>query len=176
MEVKMERKGLLQFMGQDAVVVGPDIQVGQKAPEFMAVGSDWKPVAALASTQGKVRIIGSLLSASTSVCDHETRLFNQEATNLSDDIAILMVSTDLPFTLKNWCASAGIDKVATLSDNIQLDFGEKYGVLLKDFRVFRRAIFVVDRKGTVVYAEYTPALGEEPNYPEVLNAARKALG
>jgi len=171
----MERKGLIQFQGQDAVVVGPDITAGQKAPEFTVIGSDWKPVAALASTQGKVRIIGSLLSASTSVCDHETRLFNEEAAKLGDDIAIFMVSMDLPFTLKNWCASAGIDKVVTLSDHIQADFGQKYGVLMKDFRVFRRAIFVVDRKGTVVYAEYTPALAEEPHHAEVLKAARRAL-
>jgi thiol peroxidase len=171
----MERKGLIQFLGQDAVVLGPDIVVGQKAPEFTAQGSDWAPVSALGSTQGKVRIIGSLLSSSTDVCDHEMRLFNQQAASLGDDISILMVSMDLPFTLKNWCAAAGVDKVATLSDHMQADFGQKYGVLLKDYRVFRRAIFVVNRNGTVVYVEYTPALGVEPNYNAVLDAARKAL-
>ena len=172
----MERKGLLQFQGKDAVVVGPDILVGQKAPEFTAQGSDWSSVKGLESTQGKVRIIGSLLSLSTSVCDTETRHFNQEAAGLGEDIAILMLSMDLPFTLNNWCAAAGVDKVVTLSDHLQADFGQKYGVLLKDFRFFRRAIFVVDRQGTVVYAAYMPVLGDSPNYAEVLDAARKALG
>jgi thioredoxin-dependent peroxiredoxin len=172
----MERKGLLQFQGQDAVVVGPDIVVGQKAPEFTVSGTNWQPVNGLESTRGKVRIIGSFFSVSTSVCDRETRRFNQEAASLGEDIAILMISMDLPVSLQNWCAAAGVDKVVTLSDHLQADFGQKYGVLLKDFRFFRRAIFVVDRQGTVVYSAYMPALGDEPNYSEVLLAARKALG
>lgn len=172
----MERKGLLKFQGQDVVVVGPDILPGQQAPEFTVQGADWQTVNALESTRGKVRIIGSFFSVSTSVCDRETRRFNEEAANLGDDIAILMVSTDLPVAQKSWCAAAGVDKVITLSDHMQVDFGQKYGVLLKDYRFLRRAIFVVDRKGTVVYSAYMPALGDEPNYVEVMAAAKQALG
>ncbi len=171
----IERAGLIKFAGNDATVVGPDIKVGQKAPDFSAVTQDWSTFNALADTKGKVRIIGSLPSLNTSVCDRETRRFNQEASALDDRIAILTVSMDLPFTLKNWCAAAGVDRVTTLSDHKNADFGQKYGVLLKDQRIFRRAVFVVDRNDKVVYAAYMPALGDEPNYPEVLNAARLAL-
>jgi thiol peroxidase len=133
-------------------------------------------VNALVSTRGQVRVIGSLPSLNTSVCDRETRKFNEEAAALGDQIAILMVSMDLPYTLSNWCAAAGVDKVVTLSDHQHAEFGEKYGVLLKEPRVFRRAIFVVDRQGVVVYAAYMPALGDEPDYAAVLGAAREALG
>ena len=35
----IERVGLLKFAGNDVTVIGPDIQVGQKAPEFTAVSS-----------------------------------------------------------------------------------------------------------------------------------------
>jgi thiol peroxidase len=133
-------------------------------------------VNALVSTRGQVRVIGSLPSLNTSVCDRETRKFNEEAAALGDQIAILMVSMDLPYTLSNWCAAAGVDKVVTLSDHQHAEFGEKYGVLLKEPRVFRRAIFVVDRQGVVVYAAYMPAIGDEPDYAAVLGAAREALG
>jgi len=171
----VERKGLLTFAGQDVIVIGVDLEVGQFAPEFTAHGIDWSVVKGIESTRGKVRIIGSLPSLNTSVCDRETRRFNQEAASLGEDIAILMVSMDLPYTQRNWCAAAGIDKVTTLSDHMSGEFGEKYGVLLKDYRVFRRAIFVVGRDDKLVYVAYMPALGVEPDYKQVLEAARAAM-
>jgi len=171
----MERKGLVEFDGKPVTIIGPDIQVGQMAPEFTAAATDWARVEGLASTQGKVRIIGSFLSINTSVCDRETRTFNEEAAALGDDIAIMLLSMDLPFTLKHWCAAAGVDKVMTLSDHMEADFGKKYGVLIKEHRFLRRAIFVVDRQDKVVYSAYMQALGNEPNYEEVLKAAKAAL-
>ncbi|HEY5671106.1 MAG TPA: thiol peroxidase [Anaerolineales bacterium] len=169
------RKGLFEFRGQDAPVVGADIQVNQQAPEFTVQGMDWSLFRGMGDTQGKVRIIGSLPSLSTSVCDRETRRFNQEAAALGEDIVIMMVSMDLPYTIKNWCGAAGVDRVVTVSDHLSGEFGEKYGVLLKDQRIFRRAIFVVDRNGKVVYAEYMPKMGDEPNYEQVLTVAKDVL-
>jgi thiol peroxidase len=174
--MSIERIGLLKFAGRDVTVVGPDLQVGQAAPEFTAQAPDWSLVQGLASTAGKVRIIGSLPSLSSSVCDRETRRFNQEAAALGDDIVIQVVSMDLPWTQKNWCAAAGIDKVITLSDHQNANFGVQYGVLIKEQRVLRRAVFIVDRRDQIVYAAYMPTLGDEPNYEEVLTAARQALG
>jgi len=173
--MNMERSGLVEFRGEAVTVVGPDIVVGQPAPEFSASDQNFASVSALESTAGKVRIIGSLPSLSTSVCDRETRRFNLEAAELGEDIAILMVSMDVPYTLRNWCAAAGVDRVLTLSAHKNTEFAEKYGVLLKEPRVLRRAIFVVDRSGTVVYADYMGKIGDEPKYEEVLEAARKAL-
>lgn len=173
--MNLERKGIVQFHGNDVTVVGADIQVGQMAPEFTAQTADWEEMKALESTKGKVRIIGSMLSFSTSVCDRETRRFNQEAAALGQDVAILMLTMDLPFTLKSWCAAAGVDQVITLSDHLTGEFGQKYGTLIKELRFLRRAIFVVNRDGKVVYAAYMPVMGEEPDYAQVLEAAKKAL-
>ncbi len=170
-----ERKGIFKFAGQDLTIVGPDLQAGQSAPEFSVQANDWSITQGLASTQGKVRIIGALPSLSTSVCDRETRHFNEEASALDENIVILMVSMDLPFTQKNWCAAAGVERVSTLSDHQSADFGMKYGVLVKEHRFFRRAIFVVNARDQVVYAAYMPELKDEPNYAEVLAAARAAL-
>lgn len=172
----MERNGIFTFAGNDVTIVGPDIKVGQAAPEFTAQAQDWSLVEVLAHTKGKVRIIGSLPSLSTSVCDRETRRFNQEAADLSENIIIIVISMDIPFTLKNWCAASGIDRVLTLSGHLTAEFGEKYGVLIKEHRVFRRAVFVVDANDQVVYAAYMPVLGEEPVYTDVIQAAKKALG
>jgi thioredoxin-dependent peroxiredoxin len=173
--MNIERKGLASFGGIETTVVGADIQVGEKAPEFTVQAGDWSLVNALESTRGKVRIIGSLPSLNTSVCDRETRRFNQEATALDENIVIIMVSTDLPLMAKSWCAAAGVDKVLVLSDHLDTNFGQSYGVLMKELRILRRAVFVVDAGGVVVYADYMASAGDEPNYEAVLSAARAAL-
>ena len=90
-------------------------------------------------------------------------------------MSIIMVSMDLPWTLNNWCAAAEVEQVINLSDHKQGEFGKKYGVLLKEPRIFRRAVFVVDKEGKVGYVEYLPSLGDEPDYARVLEAARSAL-
>ena len=166
--MSIERKGLFEFRGQDVTILGEDIQVGEQVPEFSVMTKDWSWINALESQQGKIRIIGSLPSLSTAVCDRETRRFNQSAASLSSDIAILMVSMDLPFTLNQWCAAADIEQVITLSDHFHAEF-------IKELRIFRRAVFVIDASGKAVYTEYLPALGDEPDYDAVLEAARNAL-
>jgi thiol peroxidase len=171
----IERFGIYKFAGNDVTVLGPDITIGQEAPEFTVQAQDWSSFNGIQDSKGKVRIIGSLPSLNTSVCDRETRRFNQEATNLDDRIVILTVSMDLPFTLKNWCAAAGIDRVITLSEHKTADFGLKYGVLIKEQRFFRRAIFIINQNNIVIYSAYMPTIGDEPNYPEVLEVARNAL-
>jgi thiol peroxidase len=155
-----ERFGLIKVGGKEATVIGDDLIVGGKAPEF---------------TEGKVRIIAAVPSLDTEVCDRETRRFNQEAASLSKDIVIEVISTDLPYTQKRWCGAAGVDQVMTLSDHMTAEFGEKYGVLIKERRILRRAVFVVGKDNKLVYVAYMPALGDEPNYSEVLEAAKKAL-
>jgi thiol peroxidase len=176
MEVYMlERTGLVKFSGKDVTIVGSDIAVGQQAPEFHAQNNTWEMLPMLAATENKVRIISAVLSMETSVCDRETRRFNEEAASLSQDIAIIVVSTDLPFTLKRWCGSAGIDQVMVVSDHHDVEFGTQYGCLLKEPRILRRAVFVLDRKGKVVYSAYMPVLSDEPDYETVLASARNAL-
>ena len=171
----LERFGIIKFRGQEVTVLGADLKPGEAAPEFLVQNSEWSPFHGLADTQGKVRIISSVLSLETETCDRETRRFNQEAAALGKDIVILVISNDLPFTQNRWCGASGVDQVIVLSDHMSVDFGLKYGVLIKEARVLRRAVFVVDRTGKLTYVAYMQALGEEPNYAEVLDAARAAL-
>ena len=170
-----ERFGIVKFRGQDVTIIGADLKPGEKAPEFTVQTLEWAMFKGLADTKGKVRVIAAFLSVDTDVCDREMHRFNQEAAALGKDIAILAISNDLPYAQKRWCGATGVDQVTVLSDHMTADFGEKYGLLIKEARILRRAVFVVDRSGKLTYVAYMPALGEEPNYSEVLAAAKAAL-
>jgi thiol peroxidase len=170
-----ERPGLIKFSGIEQTVVGDDVKVGQKAPEFTIQKTDWSMAKALKETSGKVRVIAAVPSLDTSTCDRETRRFNVEASKLSKDIVIVVVSMDLPAAQKRWCGAAGVDQVMTVSDVVKAEFGKKYGALMKEVRLLRRSVFVVDKRGTITYVAYMPTSKEEPNYDEVLAAAKAAL-
>jgi len=171
----IERHGLLKFNGKEVSVKGKDLQVGDPAPEFTATNLDWEELSMLKLTSGKVRIIAAVLSLETDVCDRETRLFNLEASKLSKDIVVIVISNDLPFTQKHWCGAAGIDQVLVVSDHNKVDFGEKYACLLREPRILRRAVFVVDKEQIIRHVQYLPELGMEPDYKSVLKAAKSAL-
>ena len=158
-----------------ATVLGDDVKVGQKAPEFTSVALDWRPVNPVAESRGRVAILSAVPSLDTDVCDRETRRFNEEAAKLSDDIIIWTISTDFPYAQKRWCGAAGIDKVRVVSDVLETEMGLKYGLLVKERRYLRRAVFVVDREGMLMYVDYMKSNSLEPNYDEVIEAAKKAL-
>ncbi|MDD2921240.1 MAG: thiol peroxidase [Anaerolineales bacterium] len=171
-----KRTGLIKFAGQEVTVIGDDIVVGQKAPDFTIQKNDWSMSKAFKETPRKIRVIAAVPSLDTPVCDRETRRFNEEAAKLGKDVAIMVVSTDLPIAQKRWCGAAGIDQVMTVSDVVKTDFGKKYGVLMDEVRILRRAVFVVDKKRIVRYVAYMPTNGDEPNYEEVLAAVKEAQG
>jgi thiol peroxidase len=171
-----ERFGLIKVGGKEATVIGDDVKVGATAPEFTAHTNDWALFRGLADTANKVRVLAAVPSLDTSTCDRETRRFNEEAAALGKDIVIEVISTDLPYTQKRWCGAAGVDRVMTLSDHMNAEFGEKYGVLIKERRILRRAVFVVGKDNKFGYVAYMPELGIEPDYAAVLEAAKKALG
>ncbi len=168
-----ERKAAVTMRGNPMTLVGPELKPGQKAPAFNAVGKGLAPVN-LDQFKGKVKIIASIPSIDTPVCDAETRRFNEEAAKLPGDVQILTISMDLPFAQARWCGAAGVDKVTTLSDWRSAEFGQKYGALIKELHLLTRAVFVIDRNDNVVYSEYVKEVANHPDYEAALAAARKA--
>jgi thiol peroxidase len=158
--------------GNPVTLLGPDLKPGVPAPEFRVVGSDGSSIT-LASSQGKVRLINVVHSVDTSICDAQTRRFNEAASKLPN-VACLTISMDLPFAQKRWCGAAGIPQVTVASDHRDGSFGRAYGVLIKDLRLHARAVFVIDRAGVIRYAEYVPEIGSHPNYDAALAAAGQA--
>jgi len=167
-----ERSGIATIEGKPLTLVGEEVKLGNKAPDFTVLDNDLSPVN-FATYRGKICIISSVPSLDTPVCDTETRRFNQEAGRLGSDVVILTISMDLPFAQKRWCGAAGVDKVQTLSDHREASFGTAYGLLIKELRLLARAIFVVDREGIIQYIQLVKELTKEPDYEAVLNAASK---
>jgi thiol peroxidase len=104
-----------------------------------------------------------------------TRRFNEAAGDLGDDVVVLTISTDLPFAQARWCGAAGIENVKTLSDHRDVAFGEAFGLLIKELRLLARAVFVVDKEGTIRYKELVGELTNEPDYDGALAAAKELL-
>ena len=169
-----ERTGIVTMKGNPVTLIGKEVKVGDAAPDFEVVANDMSAVK-FSSYRGKVCIVSAVPSLDTPVCDMETRRFNSEAESLGSDIAILTISTDLPFAQSRWCGAAGVDKVVTLSDHRSTEFGTAYGVLIKDLRLLSRAIFVVDRDGTLQYVQLVKEITEEPDYDAVISAAKKLV-
>jgi thiol peroxidase len=169
-----ERKGLVTIHGNPLTLVGQEVKVGDKAPDFVVLDNDLNPKG-LQDFAGKVLIISAVPSLDTPVCDLETRRFNAEAASLGPEVRILTISMDLPFAQKRWCGAAGVDKLQTLSDHREASFGLAYGVLLKELRLLARAVFVVDRAGQVTFLQLVPEVTNEPDYEAVLQAVKAAL-
>jgi thioredoxin-dependent peroxiredoxin len=166
-----ERSGIVTFKHNPVTLLGPELKVGDKAPDFQVVDTGMNPVS-LADFQGKTKIICAVPSLDTPVCDTETRRFNQEAAGLGADIVVLTISLDLPFAQKRWCGAAGVDRVQVLSDYRERSFGLSYGVLVKELMLLARSVFVVDASDNIIYLKHVADITEEPDYAAVLAAAR----
>jgi len=169
-----ERNDVITFQGNPLTLLGTELKVGDTAPDVTVLANDLSPVK-LSSYKGKVCVISIVPSLDTPVCDMQTRKFNQEAGSLDDNVAILTMSMDLPFAQARWCGAAGVDKVVTLSDHRDAGFGKAFGVLIKELRLLARAVFVVDKEGTIRYIQLVKEVTEEPDYNAVLEAVKKLV-
>lgn len=158
--------GEREFSVQNAM-----LQVGEPAPDFRLTANNWTSKT-LADYTGKIKILSIVPSLDTRVCAAQTRRFNQEAANLSDQIVVLTVSADLPYAQRRWCAAEGIERVYTLSDHKDMNFADAYGVHVIDLRITQRACFVVDQQNIVRHAEYVYKMGDEINFDAALAIAR----
>lgn len=169
-----ERTGAATFKGNPLTLIGPELKVGDPAPDFRLNKSLLEEVS-LRDFAGKIKLISVVPSLDTGVCDAQTRRFNEEAGKLGDQVVVLTVSVDLPFAQARWCGAAGVDKVVTLSDYKTNSFGEAYGVLIKEFRLDMRAVFVVDANDTIRYVQIVPEMTEHPDYDAALAAVKELL-
>jgi len=164
-----ERIGIVTMRGNPLTLVGHQVNVGDKAPDFIVIDNNLATVR-FSSYRGKLCVISSVPSLDTPVCDIETRKFNAEASRLGPDVSIMTISMDLPFAQKRWCGAAGVERVQTLSDHREASFGLAYGVLIKELRLLARAVFLVDQGGTLRYVQLVKEVTNEPNYEAIWDA------
>jgi len=163
------------FKGNPITLLGNEVKVGQAAPDFKVQKIDLTEYT-LSGSSGKTRIVASVPSLDTPVCDLETKRFNQEAAKLPN-VEIVCVSMDLPFAQKRWCGASSVDKVITASDHREASFARNYGVLISGGpldRLTARAVFVIGPDNKVRHVEYVKEVTEHPNYEAILAAAKHA--
>jgi thiol peroxidase len=167
----MERPGATTLKGNPLTLLGPELKVGDRAPDFEVVDTTLGTVS-LSKTGNSVRVFSVVPSLDTPVCDMQTKRFNEEAAKLRN-VDILTVSMDLPFAQKRWCGAFGVDRVKMLSDHRAGSFGTNYGTLIKELRIESRAIFVVDNDNIIRHAQYVKEVGDHPDYEAALKVARE---
>ena len=169
----MENSKKITMGGNPVTLLGSEIKVGMDAPDFTVLDSDLTPVS-LSNEKGKTIIISVVPSIDTSVCAAQTRRFNEYASKL-DHVIIYPISVDLPFALGRFCAAEGIENIKVLSDHKDLDFGMKYGFVMKENRLLARGIVIVNPEGKVSYVEYVDEVTTHPDYDKALEAAKDTL-
>ncbi|MFQ3574740.1 MAG: thiol peroxidase [Thermodesulfovibrionales bacterium] len=168
----MERKGLITIKGNPITLLGNELKIGDKAPDFTVLDGALNEVK-LKDFAGKIKVISVTPSLDTPVCDMQLRRFNNEAATLGEDIAVINVSMDLPFAISRFCTSAGIDKVKAYSDHRDATFGNNYGVLIKELRLLARAIFVIDKDDIIRYIEIVKEVTDHPDYDKALSSLKQ---
>ncbi|WP_339214295.1 thiol peroxidase [Ornithinibacillus sp. FSL M8-0202] len=160
------------FKQEPVTLVGNELKVGDQAPDFTVLTNDLEEKS-LADYKGKIKLISVVPSVDTGVCSIQTNRFNAEAQKL-ENVQVLTVSMDLPFAQKRWREVNNVESLDLLSDHRDADFGEKYGVLIKELRLLARSIFVVDSSDKVAYVEYVSEVSDHPDYDKALEAAKQA--
>lgn len=171
----MERKGIVTIKGNPLALLGAELKIGDKSPDFTVLDGDLKEIS-LKDFSGKIKLISVTPSLDTPVCDMQSRRFNQEAAKLPENVAVLNISMDLPFAISRFCTTAGIDKVKAYSDHRDASFGSAYGVLIKELRLLARSIFVLDKDNVIRYIEVVPEVTSHPDYDKALKEVNSLLG
>lgn len=153
----------ITFGGNPVTLIGSEVKVGDKAPNFSVIDGALKP-STLNDFKGKVKLLSIFPSIDTGVCSMQTRKFNQEAAQFGDKVAFIALSADLPFALKRFCGAEGISNLIPLSDHRDMDFGQKYGFHISDLRLLTRGVVIIDKNDVIKYIEIVPEIGHEPNY------------
>jgi thiol peroxidase len=170
-----ERTGEAFELDEQLTVLGPMLHPGDAAPDFALDSFDGNVMSTvrLADTTGKVRLLNVVNSLDTPVCHIETRKWDGLRADLPPDTVVYTISMDLPYAQSRWQTAQGLSH-ATLSAHKNEKFGTDYGVLLQQWRLLQRAVFVIDAQGVISYAEYVADQMKEPTYHAAVEAVRQA--
>jgi len=152
-------------------LLGNQVNVGEKAPNFKVVDNNFAPVS-LSDFTGQTLLISVVPSLDTGLCAIQTKRFNEESAKLAKNITILTISNDLPFAQKRFCKTEGIDTIKVLSDSVWREFGTAYGLLIKDMGILTRAILIINPEGEIVYKDLVKNISQHPDYATALTKVK----
>jgi len=159
--------GKVSAQGKPVTLLGKGISVGDSAPNFKVVDDNFIPVT-LEDYKGQAVLISVVPSLDTGICSLQTKHFNEKVASQFPSIVMLTISADLPFAQKRFCKAENIDKITTLSDSVWRDFGQKYGLIIKDMGLLTRTVFILDESHNVIYKQLVSSLSTEPEYNSVI--------
>jgi len=166
-----QTQDLVKANDKYVTLLGTQINIGDKAPNFKVVDKNFAPIQ-LIDFKEKTLLISVVPSLDTGVCSLQTKRFNEEATKLPKNITVLTISNDLPFAQKRFCKVESVDHIKVLSDSVWRDFGENYGLIIKNMGLLTRAIFIIDSQGIVKYKELVANISQHPDYESALIAVK----
>lgn len=170
----IERSATVTHKGNPVTLLGHEAKIGNKARDFTVLANDLKEINSN-HFYGKLLVVNVVVSLDTSVCDIQTRRFNEELSALSDQVKVITISMDLPFAQKRWCGATGLPNVETYSDHRDARFGVAFGVLIKELRLLARSVFIIDKSGVIRYAEYVKEVTDHPDYKAAIAAVKTLL-
>ena len=173
-EFRMAERTGFKMADTELTLLGDELKVGDKAPEFKAIKQDLSEFK-LSDAGDKIKLIFAVPSLDTEVCELETIRFNKEADKLGDDVIIIGVSADLPFAQSRFCAAKDIEHLELVSDHKDFDFGDKFGTHIKELRLENRSVFILDKDNTVQHVEYVEQNTEMPDFDAALAKAKELL-
>ncbi|MCL4428953.1 MAG: thiol peroxidase [Deltaproteobacteria bacterium] len=160
----------VSLKGNPASLTGPSLNLGDTVPEAIVTTKDLKEKK-VGGKKEKIQLIITLPSLDTSVCEMETKKFNEMLAKYTD-VDVTVISMDLPFAQDRFCESYGIKNITTASDFRYKDM-EKYGVIIGEGALkglTARAVFIADKEGKIAYKQLVPEITNEPDYEDVLRA------
>jgi len=175
----IERTGEAFELGDQLTVIGAKLNAGDAAPAFelehFDPGAQSMRMVSLNDSAGRVRLLNVINSLDTPVCHLETRRWENLRADLPADVAVYTISMDLPFAQARWQTAENVTH-ESLSAHKNEQFGRDYGVLIKEWRLLQRAVFVIDANGKISYADYVADQMMEPDYDAAVAAVRFAAG
>lgn len=154
------------------------LHVGDKAPDFTLFTPDVENISLSDFRDKKNVVLLFFPLVNSSVCKKELCSTRDNMKQYEDlDAQVLAVSVDSHYAQKLWNEKYKFN-FPLLSD-FNKEVSQKYGALHDVFApgkldykgVSKRSAFVIDKEGTIKYAEVLENPGNEPNY----NAIKEAL-
>lgn len=174
-----ERLGEAFAEAEQLTVLGRRLHPGEPAPDFCLHYLDLVDMVVLtvglSDVAGQVRLLSVVNSLERAVCQAVTQRWEALREALPPDACIYTISMDPPEVQADFQDRTGVLHQA-LSAQHSAQFGQDYGVWIKEWRLLQRSVLVIDRANRIVYVEYVTDQMSEPNYAAAIQALQQAAG
>lgn len=145
------------------------LEVGQTAPEFKLKGQGGQFVT-LSEYRGKRNVVLVFYPLAFSpVCSHQLPEIERQIARFEGlEATVLGVSVDSHYS--NTAFAERLRLSFPLLSDFKREASAAYGVLIAEAGHSGRAIFVVDKRGTIAYKDVSPATRDIPSIESVLVA------